>query len=94
MGEISDFPQRPRGVSSLPRFVRVTNPDREGFVEFNFSIGGPEIYLEMILAKPDFEAFRKEQGAVLLTPEQEEAVDRVDARWQFGEAQSSCEESE
>jgi phenol hydroxylase P0 protein len=94
MGEVREFPQSARSVSSLTRFVRVTNPDHRGFVEFNFSIGDPEIYLEMILARPAFEEFCKEQGAVLLTPEQEQAVDHLDARWQYGESASSSEEPE
>ena len=79
MGKVTEFPLG--GSFGSKRFVRITNPDRKGFVEFNFSIGDPTIYLEMILDKPAFEAFCKEEGTVFLTPEQELVVDDLDARW-------------
>jgi phenol hydroxylase P0 protein len=94
MGEVTEFPPKGRTGSALTRFVRVTNPDHRGFVEFNFSIGDPAIYLEMILDQRAFENFCKEQNAVFLTAQQAKAVDRLDARWQFGETEISPEETQ
>ena len=45
------------GVDASTRFVRVTGTTRGGFVEFQFSIGDPSLYLEMILPPSAFEAW-------------------------------------
>ena len=51
------------------RYVRVTNAERPGFVEFDFAIGDPEIALEMILPTPAFAEFCAANSVVLLTDE-------------------------
>ncbi|TPV61943.1 phenol hydroxylase [Aestuariibacter sp. GS-14] len=47
-------------------FVRVTGRRDDGFVEFDFSVGQPEVALEMVLRQHDFEQFCVEQNAILL----------------------------
>lgn len=39
------------------RFVRVTGERPNGFVEFDFAIGEPELFVEMILGRDAFEEF-------------------------------------
>jgi len=39
------------------RFVRVLGRRDNGFVEFSFSLGWPELSVELLLPAPDFEAF-------------------------------------
>lgn len=51
------------------RYVRVTNRERPGFVEFDFAIGDPELALEMILPTPAFDEFCAANSVVLLTDE-------------------------
>lgn len=51
------------------RYVRVTNTERPGFVEFDFAIGDPEIALEMILPTLAFAEFCAANSVVLLTDE-------------------------
>lgn len=39
------------------RYVRVTRFRNDGFVEFDFAIGDPDLTAELILARKDFDAF-------------------------------------
>lgn len=47
------------------RYVRVTGA-HDGFVEFDFSIGDPDITVELILPRPAFEEFCRANKAVHL----------------------------
>lgn len=51
------------------RYVRVTNRERPGFVEFDFAIGDPELALEMILPTAAFTEFCAANSVVLLADE-------------------------
>lgn len=61
--------------------VRVTNADRHGFVEFQFSMGDPALYLEMTLPAAAFTEFCTRHGAIPLSAAQARAVDRYHQRW-------------
>lgn len=50
-------------------YVRVTGKRDDGFVEFDFSVGQPEVALEMVLKERDFAIFCKEQKVVFLDEE-------------------------
>jgi phenol/toluene 2-monooxygenase (NADH) P0/A0 len=70
-----------RPASSSRCHVRVTNPDRRGFVEFQFSMGDPSLYLEMTLPPAAFIEFCARHGASRLSAAQARAVDRYEQRW-------------
>ncbi len=72
------------------RFVRITSRDRPGLVEFNFSIGDPCLYLEMILPDEAFEEFCRSNQVTFLTDEQAEAVARQQEKWRYGDAGNVC----
>ena len=63
------------------RYVRVTSREREGFVEFNFSVGDPSLFLEMILPIDAYEEFCTSNKVKSLTSEQEQMVDRHESVW-------------
>lgn len=44
------------------RFVRVLQRRDDGFVEFAFSVGWPELSVELLLPAPAFEAFCAAHG--------------------------------
>lgn len=67
------------------RFVRITSRDRPGLVEFNFSIGDPSLYLEMILPDEAFDEFCRSNQVTFLTDEQAEAVAKQQEKWRYGE---------
>lgn len=46
------------------RFVRVVEERANGMVEFEFAVGEPELFVEMVLPKAAFDDFCKTQGVV------------------------------
>ena len=81
--------RRLQAVNEGTRYVRITGITRGGFVEFQFSIGDPTLYLEMILPKQAFDLFCEEQGAVHLSGTQAAAVDADRQKWSEGHAAST-----
>lgn len=65
----------------LQHYVHITNEKREGFVEFNFSINDPNLFLEMILSDDAFEDFCQLKSVTFLSPEQIEAVEKQHRIW-------------
>lgn len=54
MTETSTFnPQR--------RFIRIVNARADGWVEFEFAMGEPQLFVEMRMHRADFEQFCKDQ---------------------------------
>lgn len=53
----------PPPVDLSQRSVRVLGRRANGLVEFEFSIGWPELSVELLLTEPDFEAFCRTQQA-------------------------------
>ena len=73
-------------ASDSQSYVRVTKIDSRGYVEFQFSIGDPNLYLEMALPRAAFDEFCETQQAQHLTREQERAVDQTELRWRYGDS--------
>ena len=71
-------------IKTQTRYVRITSRDRPGFVEFNFSIGDPSLYLEMILPVGAFNEFCSSNQVTFLTDEQAEAVAQQQDKWRYG----------
>lgn len=65
--------------------VRITDPDRHGFVEFQFSLGDPHIHLEMTLPRPAFEQFCATHNARELSADEARAVDCAEMKWRYGD---------
>jgi len=65
-------------------WVRVTRVRSNGLVEFDFSMGEPELYIELMLPVDAFEKFCQHNKVERLTPEQEAAVDYDRAKWRYG----------
>ena len=69
---------------SLPRFVRVKKVIKEAFIEFDFAVGDPELYVELILPVAAFEIFCLRNNVIHMSEEQSEAVDRDMKKWRYG----------
>ncbi len=67
------------------RYVRITNKDRPGFVEFHFSLDDPNLYLEMILPTAAFTEFCQANQVRFLSDEEAEAVAQQQEKWRYGE---------
>lgn len=48
------------------RFVRVTEVRHDGFIEFDYSVADPELFVEMILSPEGFEEFCSMNKVVVL----------------------------
>lgn len=79
----SDFPEKK--FSEFTRYVRVRRVVKDKFIEFDFAIGDPSLYVEMILPKPAFAAFCQHNKVVMMTDEQAAQVDADMEKWRYGE---------
>jgi phenol hydroxylase P0 protein len=56
-------------LDTTRKFVRVTGINTRGFVEFEFSVGLPELSVELMLPREAFEEFCVAHNAVRLAAE-------------------------
>lgn len=74
-----------RKADALPRFVRVREITENNLVEFDFAIGEPDLFVELILPKSAFDEFCKTQNVSMMTEEQCRIVDQEMEKWRIGE---------
>jgi|TARA_R100000005_G_scaffold83854_1_gene51787 phenol hydroxylase P0 protein len=72
--------------SALKRYVRIRGVINDKFVEFDFAIGDPSLYVELVLPKAAFDAFCKHNQVEMMTSEQSDAVDADMEKWRYGES--------
>lgn len=67
------------------KFIRLVAQRADGMVEFEFAVGEPELFVEMLLPRPAFEAFCAAQGVQPLAPilPAEAGGDRADRPWSW-----------
>ncbi len=66
-------------------FVRITAVRNKKFVEFNFSINEPEMFVELTLPFEHYKIFCKKYNVETLTPAQEAQVDADSLKWRYGQ---------
>ncbi len=66
-------------------FVRVTGVLKNKFVEFDFSIGSPTLYVELVLPFKQFQEFCIKHDAKELSIEQQHQVDLDKLKWRHGQ---------
>ena len=69
----------------LPRYVRVTERLPNGVIAFDFAVGTPDMFVELIVPEDAFEAFCENNNAVHMTPEQSAEVDLEMEKYRYGE---------
>ncbi|WP_041065965.1 phenol hydroxylase subunit [Thiolapillus brandeum] len=74
----------PQKFDPNQRFVHITNVRPDGFIEFDFSIGEPEIYVELVLPWQAFEAFCAHNQVKHLTAEEAANVEYDRLKWRYG----------
>lgn len=79
---ISSDPSR---TTEPVKWVRVTCRRPDGFVEFDFAIGDPDLAVNLILPAHAFEAFCRDNRVRHLSEAQGQAVDREQSKWRYGE---------
>ncbi|MBP0048910.1 phenol hydroxylase [Marinobacterium sp. AK62] len=74
-----------QGFDRLTKYIRVRSQPGDRFVEFDFAIGDPSLFVELVMPQGAFEAFCAANDVVHMTPEQIEAVDAEMEKWRYGE---------
>jgi phenol hydroxylase P0 protein len=69
----------------LPRFIRVRSEPDARFVEFDFAIGHPELFVELVMPYAAFATFCKRQRVVQMDAAMCQAVDEDAAKWRYGD---------
>lgn len=77
MLNVHSNPDAPLTVDVMRRYVRVTHDDGV-FVEFDFAIGWPELYVELVLPRPAFEDFCVRNQVVHMDPIPEQPTNQSD----------------
>ena len=71
--------------SQLTRYARIRRVVNDKFIEFDFAIGDPSLYVELVLPREAFEIFCRHNNVVMMTDEQAAAVDADMAKWRYGD---------
>ncbi|ATE59315.1 phenol hydroxylase subunit [Thauera sinica] len=64
------------------KYVRLIERRADGFVEFEFAIGEPELYAEMLLPEEAYEAFCKANEVIHLGP-REASAESEGSEWDW-----------
>ena len=68
------------------KFVRLIERREDGFVEFEFAIGEPELYAEMLLPADAYDAFCGANHVTFLEPRVEAVEDDSGLDWNLHQA--------
>ncbi len=77
--------EKHQGFDELIRYVRVREVRDNRFVEFDFAIGDPSLYVELVLPQDAFTQFCHHNRVVMMTDEQARRVDADMEKWRYGE---------
>ncbi|MNG76575.1 Phenol hydroxylase subunit [compost metagenome] len=69
----------------MPRFVRVRSEPDATFVEFDFAIGHPDLFVELVLPRAAFTVFCERNRVRHMDAAMAAAVDADMAKWRYGE---------
>jgi phenol hydroxylase P0 protein len=76
----------PTTLDTSRRFVRICGERGQGFVEFEFAIGEPEVFAEMILERSDFLDFCRANNVEMLPPNKDSGLAVSDWDWRMSDA--------
>ena len=90
----ADPVQRATGnpFEQMTRYVRVRKETPGRFVEFDFAIGDPSLYVELVLPVAAFHEFCSRNRVVMMSDEQAAAVDTDMEKWRYGENRGAADE--
>lgn len=78
-------PPRVPSSPSLVKWVRVTRRRPDGFIEFDFAIGHPDLSVDLILPDAAFYEFCAVNRVQHLSEEQGRAIDHEQSKWRYGQ---------
>ncbi|MGB1563494.1 MAG: phenol hydroxylase subunit [Sinimarinibacterium flocculans] len=66
------------------RYVRFRELRADGYVEFTFSIGDPQLGVELTMPLEQYKEFCRTHKVTYLTRDQCESIDLESSKWRFG----------
>jgi len=76
---------KPQTFDEMTRYIRVRSEPGDKFVEFDFAIGYPELFVELVLPREAFEIFCKHNHVVHMDSDMIREIDEDMVKWRFGE---------
>lgn len=73
----------------MPRYVRVRSGPDDTFVEFDFAIGYPELFVELVLPRLAFQQFCETNHVQHMDAQMSEALDADAKKWRYGETRDA-----
>ncbi|MBE9548785.1 MAG: phenol hydroxylase [Proteobacteria bacterium] len=71
-------------MSGLKKYVHITGSRGDKFVEFDFAIDDPLLYVELMLPPDAFEIFCTKNDVTFLNPMQVAMVNNDRIKWRYG----------
>ncbi|WP_271410509.1 phenol hydroxylase subunit [Pseudomonas sp. Q1-7] len=75
----------------LPRYVRVRSEPDAAFVEFDFAIGYPDLFVELVLPRAAFASFCERNRVRHMDAAMAEAVDADMEKWRYGASRGQAD---
>lgn len=72
-------------IRDLTKYIRVRSQPGARFVEFDFAIGEPSLFVELVMPPAVFEEFCTNNNVVHMSVEQMASVDKELEKWRYGE---------
>ncbi len=78
-------PSQPTPFEQLVKYIRVRSTEQARFVAFDFAIGDPSLFVELVMPRGAFEQFCKTNAVVPMSARQMALVDAEMDKWRYGE---------
>lgn len=72
------------GALPLTKYIRVTGDINAAFVEFDFAIHDPSLYVELVLPQQAFREFCATNQVVEMSEQQQAVNDAEEDKWRYG----------
>lgn len=72
------------GTLPLKKYIRVTGDIDAAFVEFDFAIHDPTLYVELVLPQQAFREFCKTNQVIEMTQQEQAMNDAQEEKWRYG----------
>ncbi len=77
------MPDNP-ALQHLKKYIRVRSEKDARFVEFDFAIGSPDLFVELVMPPAAFAAFCQTHNVVQMSADEMAAIDSDSEKWRFG----------
>lgn len=73
----------------MPRYIRVRSGPDATFVEFDFAIGYPDLFVELVLPRQAFAQFCENNPVQHMDAQMSDALDADARKWRYGETRDA-----